>query len=876
MKKIFYPFTLITLALVCSHIGNAMDKNAPLNLKPLTKRLFSEVEESSSSSQTSSVRQNEQDQIKKRKTQQPPLPPLQTTNTSSSQNLNNLPQQNIINTVIQPENIQPQQPSNSNLLMSLLYAYLLNQQPNNTAHFNIFQVPKTQQLPQLPQQNFFEPQYYLSPQVLNGLFRQVPPMPQENTFQPNVSLNFQQTTVQSMTTSLLPSNFNTLVKKLFSAIEENDVKQVEALLKNQPANVVKSLLESKYKNSKNTPLHAATEKSEEMITLLLKHNAPTTPKDIWGNTPLQEFIKTFTENNSNDLPLDIIKLFLDKDPSAINCPSGNGDTLLHSVCKDNIPNKIAAIKLLISYGALVNTPSKNDYGETPFHQFIEACDTETEESLKMIAQFLTIAPDLATTKDKGGHTPLHYAARNGLLETTKLLVQNGVKIDAFTRPDLRFSAGYTPLHFASENGREDVITFLIEKGAQVNERTANNETPLHLATNSNHRESASLLIKNGANVNAKDNDGVAPIHTAVNKINLEIVTNLITQGAKVDEPTTTGCTPLLKAAAAQRTISIFNTEESLNEEMTKIIQTLINHGADMYKTEWEENNTALHQLVRSTNLDAIKFLAQKKVLNNVQNLKGETPLHIICTHAEELTDEDNNNYSRETVPQTVQILIENGAIINLQNNKNLTPLQCAIRSNDQRPAITLVENGATIDFIRHGNRNKPYIRNLPRVLSKFFQTQLKPEKTTTDCSLKNTDWLTDEDAIAQAFHSKKTITAKENAPVSTQESLLRKLTFCLFFTADEIHKIKMQSTQKNILQKQLNLTAEEYKLYMELFNSDPKEKRIRTLLGLLVASKDLKLFIQRLKEEAAHGKPFASTKRIGLTKHDLCINFTPR
>jgi len=799
MKKIFYPFTLVTLALVCSHVSNAMDNNDPLNLKPLKKRLFSEVEESASSSQTSSTPQSEQPQVKIRKVQQ--QTPVQTTNTSSSQNLNNVPQQSVINTVSQPQNIQPQQQSNSNLLMSLLIAYLLNQQTNSTTHFNSFQAPIPQQL---PPQNFFEPQRFLSSQVLNGLFRQVPPEPQENNLQPNLSLNSQQNaqpTVQSITTPSLPSNFNSLVRKLFSTIEKDDVQQVENLLKKQPTHVVKSLLESKEKNSKATPLHESMNKSKEMITLLLKYNAPTTSTDIWGNTPLQAFIKAFTENNSNDLPLDIIKLFLDKNPSAINGLSGNGDTLLHSVCKDDIPNKIAAIELLISYGALINTPSKNDSGETPFHRFIESCKAETEESLKMITRFLTMVPDLATTKDKMGHTPLLYAARNGLLETTKLLiqknakinesddrgytplhkasgnghlevvkflVQKGAKIDVFTRPDINFDAGYTPLHLASTNGKIEVITFLIEHGAQVNERTTKNKTPLHLATNNNLQESALLLIKNGANVNAKDNDGVAPIHVAISNFNLETVTDLIAQGATIDEPTTEGCTPLLKAA--KRSITSYSYEKYLSDRMTKIIQTLINHGADIHKTIGEKNNTALHLLVQSDNIDAIKMLAQKKVLNNVQNLKKETPLHIICTLEKELADEDiDNTYLRKTVPQTIQILIDNGASINLQNNKDCTPLQCAVQFNDQKPAVTLMENGATIEFIRNGNRNKPYKRNLPKVLSRFFQTQLKPEKATTDCSLKNPDWLTDENTMAQAFHSKKTITAKENAPVSTQD-----------------------------------------------------------------------------------------------------------
>ncbi|KKT23517.1 MAG: hypothetical protein UW09_C0003G0039 [candidate division TM6 bacterium GW2011_GWF2_43_87] len=711
-----------------------------------------------------------------------------------------------------------------------------------------------------------------------------------------------QPTVQSPATPPLPSYyFDRLVRNLFSAIRNNDVEKTVSILKNQPANVVKCLLESKEKNSKNSPLHAAIYCSEAMTTLLLKYGAPTTATDICGDTPLQCCIQHYLMNTI-PLPLNIIKLFLDKDPSAISSSNNEGDTLLHSVCKSYNPNQTAAIELLLSYGALVTTPSKSYNRYTPFHLLIRACNTETKESLNMITKFLTIAPNLITTRDEIGSTPLHQAAANGLLETVKLfiqkgakidepdyqgltplheasrngcleivtlLVQKGAKIDASTHQNLNNHSGNTPLHLASENGRLETIIFLIEHGAQVDERTAENQTSLHLAINSNNLETVLLLIKNGANVNAKDNNGVTPIHIATEKINLGIVMNLIAQGAKIDEPTTKNITPLLQAA--QRTLRIFQNEKYLNENMTKIIQTLIDHGATTICKTVKHLNTALHLLVQSNNLDAIKILAKKKVLNNVQNLDGETPLHIIASKLA------NNAHSIEIAPQIIQILIDNGATINLQNKKKFTPLQCAVRSNGRRPAFTLIENGATIEFIINKTLNKPYKRNLPIVLSAFFKTLLKPEKSATDCALeKSPKWLEDDNALAQAYHSNKKITAETNLLMSTKNSLLRKLTFCLFFTAEEIYKLKISLDPKNPFKKLLTLTTEEYKLYMELFNSDPKEKRIRTLLGLLTTSKDVKILIQRLKKETVNSTPFDATKKVGSTKHDICIKFTPQ
>ena len=60
-----------------------------------------------------------------------------------------------------------------------------------------------------------------------------------------------------------------------------------------------------------------------------------------------------------------------------------------------------------------------------------------------------------------GDSPLHYAARYGLTEIVRILVENGADVNAKT------IHSYTPLHGATFNGYIDVMKILLENGADV-------------------------------------------------------------------------------------------------------------------------------------------------------------------------------------------------------------------------------------------------------------------------------------------------------------------------------------------------------------------------------------------------------------------------
>jgi len=112
----------------------------------------------------------------------------------------------------------------------------------------------------------------------------------------------------------------------------------------------------------------------------------------------------------------------------------------------------------------------------------------------------------------GGLTPLVFAAREGDLESTKLLLDAGADVNQVTE------YGWTPLLTATNNRNYKVGAYLLERGANVNIANKGGWTPLYLATDNrnieggdypvpkpdmDHMDYIKLLLDHGADVNAR-------------------------------------------------------------------------------------------------------------------------------------------------------------------------------------------------------------------------------------------------------------------------------------------------------------------------------------------------------------------------------------
>ena len=154
------------------------------------------------------------------------------------------------------------------------------------------------------------------------------------------------------------------------------------------------------------------------------------------------------------------------------------------------------------------------------------------------------------TKD-GSHfaTPLIIAARNGHLNSVKILLRYGADIEA--RGTLKIEndviEGCTPLWAAAATGHLDVVKLLIERNADVEGRTLTNSTPLRAAAYDGYLDVVRCLVESGADVNARNFYERTPLDVACYRGHLSVVTYLINKGAIMDLQCNDGSTALHSA-----------------------------------------------------------------------------------------------------------------------------------------------------------------------------------------------------------------------------------------------------------------------------------------------------------------------------------------
>jgi len=146
----------------------------------------------------------------------------------------------------------------------------------------------------------------------------------------------------------------------------------------------------------------------------------------------------------------------------------------------------------------------------------------------------------------GGLTPLVFAAREGDIESARLLIDAGAPINETTE------YGWTPLLTAVNNRNYQLASFLLDRGADPNLANKGGWTPLYIATDNRNIEGGDYPVPKG------DLD------------HLEIIEKLLEKGAnpngKIKENTLTrtiftmqwffedGATPFIRAAQSSDTV----------------------------------------------------------------------------------------------------------------------------------------------------------------------------------------------------------------------------------------------------------------------------------------------------------------------------------
>lgn len=405
-----------------------------------------------------------------------------------------------------------------------------------------------------------------------------------------------------------------------------------------------------------TALHwAVVWNNEDAVSLLLRAGADAKARNRYGATPLSEAVtagsaavvdallkagadpKALTTEDGETVLMtaaragnaDVVRRLLDRGADVNAREKYKGQTALMWAAAERHP---AVVKLLLDRGA--------DWKVRSFDRETKVPRLSAASSISPIA--------------RGGFTALSFAAREGDIESARMMLDGGVDINYGDVDNT------SALVVSIMNKQYSFAKFLIDRGADVNVAGGYGRTALYAIVDIRNEDYSALP-------NRKTED---PLPT------LDIVQALLARGANVnlaltanlpgrsgmdsgDTTLTEGTTPLMRAARAGD---------------TAVIRLLLASGADP-KVTTKDGNTALMFAAgvgyRDKNtrgsehdaLEAVKIFVDAGLDLRQANTRGETALHGAADRG------------ADTI---VQLLVDRGAELSVKSKQGFTPLDVAL------------------------------------------------------------------------------------------------------------------------------------------------------------------------------------------------------
>jgi ankyrin repeat protein len=394
-------------------------------------------------------------------------------------------------------------------------------------------------------------------------------------------------------------------------------------------------------NDATTPLLLAVyDGNVQRVSALIKAGANVRAANSFGATPLAE--AALIGNT------DIISLLLKAgaDPKGVNA---DGQTALHSVARTG---NIEAAKLLLKAGAN-----------------IEARETW------------------------GGQTPLIWAAAQNQPAMIRFLISKGAnpnsratvrdwqrRVTAEGRPKDMNRGGFTPLLYAARDGHMDSARELLKGGADIDLPDPDATTPLVLALINGQWDTAKLLIDSGADVNAWDFWGQSPLYMAVDM-------NILPAGARIELPTmdaTTGLDviKLLLAKGANPNMQLKLRPPYRQAVNDRLADTTLVAGA-----------TPLMRAATGGDIESLKLLLAAGALVDLRNEEGTTPFVAAISAA----GTRGRNKTEDQALTAVELLHAAGADVNAADRRGLTAAHAAAFRGWHKVLKALASYGAKLD-----------------------------------------------------------------------------------------------------------------------------------------------------------------------------------
>ncbi len=374
------------------------------------------------------------------------------------------------------------------------------------------------------------------------------------------------------------------------------------------------------------------------------------------------------------------------------------------------------VATLLEAGA--NATLRNEYGAFPLSEAVQ------QGSIDVIRTLLDRGAD-PNQANLEGETALMVAARSVELDAATLLLERGAKVNAQEQ-----WGGQNALMWASAQNQPDMMRLLIAHGADPNahgaarlwdRRTLSEPRPKDMnkggfnpilyAARQGCVECVQVLAEAGADLNATDPDRISALNLALINLHFGTAAALIEAGADINQWDLFGRAPLYNALDLH-TLPVGGRTDIPSEDRHSgydIAKMLLERGADPnmqlkvrppYRNAifdrgsdnvLAEGATPLIRAARAADIDSVKLLLEHGALVDLPNARGHTPLLIVAGIAWPAAPTRGRYKTEEASMETMQALLEHGAQINVLTGdparRPITQLSDTERGAGLQPAI---------------------------------------------------------------------------------------------------------------------------------------------------------------------------------------------
>src|SRR5689334_21882488 len=231
-----------------------------------------------------------------------------------------------------------------------------------------------------------------------------------------------------------------------------------------------------------------------------------------------------------------------------------------------------------------------------------------------------------------------------------------------------------------------VLGFGICDAQSVNRRNADGSTPLQWAVYEGNVAEVKRLLRAGADVSIANNYGATPMGLAAEVGNADMLAVLLEAGANVESPNADGQTALMLVA---RTGNL------------KAAELLLNAGAKVDAREAFGGQTPLMWASARRHPDMMRLLIAKGADVNARSAVRDYQRHVTAEGRPKSLDSGGLTpllyAARENCSACVDVLLENGADINLPDPDDVSPLLIATMNANWDLAQRLIDAGADVN-----------------------------------------------------------------------------------------------------------------------------------------------------------------------------------